>query len=131
MGDKPEEHQGIFVDSDWKEQARREKEELDRQTREEGSGPDRLPDPSILEVIQMVVMQASLGLGGYQDPQTGQVIPPNLALAKHYIDLLALVHAKTVANLDEHEKAVIEGTLHELRMAFVQMAGVGAAPEKP
>lgn len=76
-------------------------------------------------------MQASLGLGGYQDPQTGQVMPPNLGLAKHHIDLLELMHNKLGANLDENEKAIIEGTLHELRMAFVQVAGVGTEPPKP
>jgi hypothetical protein len=54
---------------------------------------------------------------------------PNLAVAKHYIDLLELLLNKTTGNLDENEKALIEGTLHELRMAFVQVAGVGGEPE--
>jgi hypothetical protein len=127
MADEPNETPHIFVDSDWKEQARREKEELDRQTREEPR-PTGLPDPSLGELVQMIVIQASLGFGGFQDPNSGQTIPPNLAVAKHYIDLLDLLLNKTRNNLDENEKAIIEGTLHELRMAFVQLAGVGTAP---
>ena len=130
MADQNEESPHIIVDDDWKAQARREKEELDRQTREE---PARggLPPPSLAEIVQMVVIQASLGLGGFQDPNTGQVVPPNLAVAKHYIDLLELFLNKTASNLDANEKGLIEGTLHELRMAFVQVAGLGSggAPE--
>ena len=130
MADNPEDTPHIFVDSDWKEQARREKEELDRQTREEPA-QGQLPDPSLGEIVHMIVIQASLGLGGFQDPNTGQVIPPNLAVAKHYIDLLDLLLNKTRNNLDENEKAIMEGTLHELRMAFVQVAGVGTAQSRP
>jgi len=132
MANQPEESPHIFVDSDWKEQARREKEELDRQTREEPE-PGHLPEPAMGEIVQMIVIQASLGFGGFQDPNTGQTIPPNLAVARHYIDLLDLLLNKTRNNLDEKERAMMEGTLHELRMAFVQLAGVGAgpAPDKP
>ena len=72
----------------------------------------------------MIIIQASIGLGGFQDPQSGQRIPPNLPTAKHYIDLLELLQAKTKGNLDENEKALLESTLHELRMAFVQATGV-------
>lgn len=130
MADKPEDAPQIFVDTDWKEQARREKEELDRQTREEPAH-GQLPEPSLGEIVHMIVIQASLGLGGFQDPNTGQVIPPNLAVAKHYIDLLDLLLNKTRDRLDENEKSIMEGTLHELRLAFVQAAGVGAAQGRP
>lgn len=109
----------IIIDDDWKEQARREKEEADRNAREEA--PRDIPEPSILEIVQMLVMQVSIGLGGMQDPSTGQMIPPSLPLAKHYIDLVEVLHKKTANNLDENEKKVVEGTLHELQMAFVQV----------
>lgn len=128
MPDQNEDGPHIIVDSDWKEQARREKEELDRQTRETPT-QGGLPTPSLVEIVQMVVIQASLGLGGFQDPNTGQVVAPNLTVAKHYIDLLELLLNKTAGNLDENEKGLIEGTLHELRMAFVQVAGVGSNPQ--
>ncbi|HOA73829.1 MAG TPA: DUF1844 domain-containing protein [Phycisphaerae bacterium] len=115
--DKPR----IIVDDDWKEQARREKEEAERQAREQAQHQQEIPQPSILELVQMIVMQVSIGLGGIQDPATGQPIPPSLPLAKHYIDLLEVLQQKTQNNLDENEKKIIEGTLHELRAAFVQV----------
>ena len=121
----------IIVDSDWKEQARREKEEADRQVREQ-QGQRGLPEPSILELVQMTVMQVSVGLGGMQDPGTGQMVPPNLPLAKHYIDLLEVLKNKTKGNLDEEETKVIDGTLHELRMVFVQIVTeLGQAASQP
>lgn len=119
----------IIIDDDWKEQARREKEEAERQTREEA--PRDIPEPSILELVQMLVMQVSIGLGGMQDPSTGQMIPPSLPLAKHYIDLVEVLEKKTANNLDENEKKVIEGTLHELRVAFVQVVNELRAASAP
>ncbi len=125
----------IFVDSEWKQQAQREKEELDRQTRQPRQ--DQSPaEPSILEIAHILVMQAMAGLGGLQDAQTGQAIPPNLPVARHFIDLLGVLLEKTRPNLTDEERRSIEGTLHELRMAFVQIveqleAGVSAPPSSP
>lgn len=114
----PNEKPRIIIDDDWKEQARREKEEAERQAQQTRK---EMPEPSILELVQMLVMQVSIGLGGMQDPSTGQQIPPNLPMAKHYIDLLEIMQKKTQNNLDENEQKVIEGTLHELRVAFVEV----------
>jgi len=128
----PNEQPRIIIDDDWKEQARREKEEAERQAQESAEHQHEIPQPSILELVQMIIMQVSIGLGGMQDPSTGQPIPPSLPLAKHYIDLLEVLQAKTQGNLDENEKKVVEGTLHELRLAFVQVVNelrsAGAPP---
>ena len=49
----------IHVDSDWKEEAQREKERLaEESSKAQERGP--LPDPSFAEVINMIVMQADL-----------------------------------------------------------------------
>jgi hypothetical protein len=124
--DKPK----IIVDSDWKTEARKEKERLDQESREM-PGMDEIPEASFVEILQMIVMQATIGLGGFQDPQSGQRIPPNLPLARHYIDLLGLLEQKTANNLTEDEKGLVEATLHELRMAFVHLSGAAgqAGPE--
>jgi hypothetical protein len=116
----PNDRPRIIIDDDWKAQAQREKEEADRQAREteEQQG---IPDPSLLELVQMIVMQVSVGLGGMQDPATGQAIPPSLPLAKHYIDLLGVLQTKTAGNLDENEKKIIDGTMRELQSAFVHV----------
>lgn len=127
MADPNDQEPRIFVDTDWKEEARKEKERLDRETRDMPKR-DEIPPPSMVELIQMLVMQISIGLAGMQDPQTGQALPPSLPLAKHYIDLLELLQQKTKGNLDPDEQRVLEGTLHEVRMAFVQVAGGGGTP---
>jgi Uma2 family endonuclease len=82
-------------------------------------------------IADPILAEVSVGLGGMQDPSTGQAIPPSLPLAKHYIDLLEVVQKKTQGNLDENEQRVIDGTLHELRAAFVQVVNelrTAAAP---
>jgi len=76
----------------------------------------------------LIIIQASIGLGGMQDPQTGQRIPAQLPLAKHYIDLLEVLQQKTAGNVTEQEKRLIDGALQELRMVFVQIAGLGTSP---
>lgn len=127
MTDDPGKQPKIIVDSDWKEEARREKEQAERQVSQ--AEAEQIPPPTILELVQMLIMQIQVALGLMQDPQTGRPIPPHLPLAKHYIDLLDLLREKTEGKLEENEKKIIEGTLHELRMAFVQIAGVGSGDE--
>jgi hypothetical protein len=135
MAEDNEQAPKIFIDDDWKEQARREKEEADREVRqaEEAGETGPLPGPHIAEIIQMVTMQATIGLGGFRD-QNGQAIPPNLEYAKHYIDLLELLQNKTRNNLDDQEQRMLTGTLQELRLAFVeiyQAMSRQAAPPPP
>lgn len=122
MAEDNKETPKIIIDDDWKEQARREKEqaaeEAQKAEAEDEGGP--MPGPHLAEIIQMVTMQATIGLGGFRD-QSGQAIPPNLEYAKHYIDLLELLQTKTRGNLDDQEKRMLDGTLQELRMAFVEI----------
>lgn len=121
MAEDNKEAPKIIIDDDWKEQARREKEEVDREARaaeEAEQGP--LPGPHIAEIIQMITVQASIGLGGFRD-QNGKAIPPSLEYAKHYIDLLELLQNKTRNNLDDQEQRILTGTLQELRLAFVEV----------
>lgn len=126
---EPQDDKGrIIVDDDWKAQAQREKEEADRLAREEHEEEGGLPAPSLAEIVQLIIIQASIGLGGMQDPQTGQRIPAQLPLAKHYIDLLEVLQQKTAGNVTEQEKRLIDGALQELRMVFVQIAGLGTSP---
>lgn len=124
MPESNEEQPKIIVDSDWKEEARKEKETLEQQAAED-QGDRQIPDPSIAELIDLIAVQVSMALGGMQDPRTGQQMPADLGVAKHYIDLIALIQEKTKGNLDDEEQKLIDGAVHQLRMLFVQLAGVG------
>lgn len=54
-------------------------------------------------------------------PRGGDSKPEeNLELAKQNIDLLELMHQKTVGNLSPEEKGLLDQLLFELRMRFVE-----------
>jgi hypothetical protein len=120
MSDKEDDTPRIQVDDDWKAEAAREKQKLAEETRDVGRrGP--LPEPVFAEIINMIVMQALLALGGMTTPN-GQQIPPDLDVAKHHIDALALLAEKTKGNLTDDEQKMLDSTLYEMQMRFVQAA---------
>jgi len=62
---------------------------------------------------------AAMNLGGYQDPVSGH-IPKNLELAKQSIDILAIIQEKTKGNLSKEEAELLDTSLYELRMRYVE-----------
>lgn len=115
----------IIVDDDWKAEAQREKEKLEEETKAREQAAAR-PAGGFAELLNMLAMQAVVGLGGMATP-TGERIPPNLETAKHFIDLIEVLDEKTQGNLSEDEKKMMDQTVYELRMIYVQAAS-GAAP---
>ena len=137
MTDKAESGR-IHIDSDWKEEAAREKERLARQEEEERAkaaakgGPTGAPGgvaPTFLELVNLVAMQAAVGLGGFKGPG-GETVPPNPIAAKHHIDLLEVLKEKTEGNLTDDEKRALDGVLYELRMHYVQAASAPPPPSE-
>lgn len=122
--------QKIIIDSDWKDEAASEKARLDEELSKQEASKGPLPEPTILELVNMVVMQASIGLGGYQTP-TGETLPPDSSAAKHYIDLLELLKDKTAGNVTDEESKIIQTVLHELRLAYVQVVSGKVPTDKP
>lgn len=120
MSDEPKK---IIVDDDWKAEAQREKERLTQQTQ----GPEKLPDASFLELLNLIAMQAFAAMGMLATPD-GRRIPPDLEMAKHYVDLLQILEDKTRNNLTPEEKKVMDQVMYELRMRYVQITSSGAAP---
>lgn len=118
-----DEEKKIIVDDDWKNEAKQEKERL----AEETAQPEQIPDASFSELLNMIAMQAVVGMGGMAGPG-GEQIPPNLDLAKHYVDMLQVLETKTKGNLSDDESKLLDQLLYELRMRYVQAAGGGAAP---
>lgn len=125
-----DEDKKIIVDDDWKAQARAEKERLAGEA-EQQPQPGEMPEPSFVELINLVVMQAMAGLGLLAGPG-GERFPPNLEAAKHAIDLLQVLEDKTKGNLTEAESKLLDQVLYEMRMRYVQVAGAsGAAGPQP
>ena len=79
--------------------------------------PGFMPPPASLEMLVLsLAMQAQMELGAGGDPSQ----PPNLPLAQHSIDLLAVLQEKTQGNLSLEEKRLLENSLTELRFRYVQ-----------
>ena len=138
----------LVVDTDWKEQVAREKEQA--QQAAEGSGLESPaedepiaeaavksddaetpaaadategelppPPPATFEVlVSMMFTQAMSMLGQMPDPSTGQPTV-NKLYAKHYIDTLDMLTEKTAGNLSDDESKVLSEALHALRMMYV------------
>lgn len=129
MSDRPA-GGGLYSDSDWKEEAAQEKERLAAQEEQE---PRTVPaaageaPATFVELVDLLAMQAAIGLGGFQGAG-GERIPPNPAAAKHHIDLLEILKNKSAGNLTDDEKRVLDSVLYELRMQYVQAA---TAPPPP
>ncbi|MBF0480345.1 MAG: DUF1844 domain-containing protein [Desulfovibrionaceae bacterium] len=77
-----------------------------------------LPEPSFTTFMLSLASSALVHLGETPDPDSGQYTP-NLALAKHTIDILAMLQKKTSGNLAEEESRVLEHMLCQLRLAYV------------
>ena len=126
---------GLHIDSDWKSEAAKEKEELAEKEAQQplgrGAGGAGAPEANLLEIVNLLAMQAVVALGGYQGPG-GERIAPNPFAARHFIDLLDVLQKKTVGNASEEEAQTLEAVLYELRMQFVQIANAAAAsPPSP
>lgn len=80
------------------------------------------PPPASFEfLIASFIMQAQVQLGMFKMPGTeDEDTQPNLAWAKHAIDLLGVIEEKTKGNLTLEEKRLLENSLTELRFRYVQ-----------
>ena len=132
MSDQPEEKK-IIVDEDWKTQVQAEKEAAKQAKTEEPTetpsdasadspGQDVPLPPASLEIlIGSLATQAMVSLGIFPNPATNEVQRlPNQA--KHLVDMLQVLQEKTEGNRTAEESAMLDDTLHQLRMAYVQIS---------
>ena len=64
--------------------------------------------------------QALLHLGDIESPVSGQV-ERDLGAARHVIDILGILQAKTKNNLEQAEERLLEAVLYDLRMRYVEL----------
>jgi hypothetical protein len=82
-----------------------------------------LPPASFAFLVESILMQTQMHLGLMHFGEKDEGTEPNLALARHSIDLLAVLEEKTKGNLTTEEQRLIENGLTELRFRFVQVSG--------
>jgi hypothetical protein len=136
----------LHIDSDWKREAQAEKERLEREVEAKQAAPKagpagpvpgaaaagaarprgrqgQVPPASFSTLVQTLATQAMMFMSDEHDPQSGQSLR-RLDLAKHQIDLLAVLEEKTKGNLTDEEKSLLDTALYELRMAYVSEASM-------
>ena len=128
MAEEEKQEKKIIIDEDWKKEAKREKEisaakeEAEKEKAQEGQRPSGpLPKGNFAALVSMLTTQTLFALGLLQVKGQDKK-EPDLQLAKYNIDMLETLEAKTKGNLTEPEENVLNNTLNELRMGYVQIA---------
>lgn len=87
------------------------------------SGPEptdpRTPPATFAFLVQTLFTQALMALGRVPNPITKQSLK-NLDTARHFIDTLAMLEAKTRGNLEAEEQRLLEEVQHQLRSLYVE-----------
>lgn len=132
----PDEKPKIIIDSDWKAQAEKEKEQLSVKLGEDKKAPQPapqagaqpgeaeqgqpLPKPDFLNHCASIATQALIFMGAIRHPATGEVeFDP--AQARYLIDTLQVLKDKTKGNLTPKEVETLDGMMGELKMVWVQV----------
>lgn len=87
-------------------------------------GEEKLEDQTSFEMnfsnfLISLSTSVLFNFGDFPDPTT-QKAEKNLPAAKQIIDTISMLKNKTEGNLDEDEKALLDGVLYELRMRYVK-----------
>ncbi|MFZ3115115.1 MAG: DUF1844 domain-containing protein [Syntrophales bacterium] len=77
-----------------------------------------MPEVNFANFIVSLSSTALFHFGEFQDP--AQKVEKNLPAAKEIIDTLVMLKNKTLGNLEEKEKNILEGVLYELQMRYVK-----------
>ena len=132
-----------YVDESWKEQASQEKDVLAKESQQQAGqevpGDDKATGQSqgvqenaeqaqtleinFLNYITSLGFQAMICMGEIPNPATNEV-DKNLDQAKFLIDTLSMRGEKTAGNLNDQEKKLLENSIYELQMKYVQISGV-------
>ena len=128
MTEEKNDKKKIIIDEDWKQQAKKEKEEVaeKEEAEKQEAGQDKrqgpLPQGDMAALVSMLFTQTLFSLGFIQVKGQDKR-EPDLALAKYNIDMLEMLEAKTKGNLSEDEQQAITTARNELRMAYVKVSG--------
>jgi hypothetical protein len=136
MADSPFE---LNIDSDWKKQAQEEKRKLAEEAKQREApppaptparpapspapgrrAPRELPPASFPALVESLARQARLYLGGVAVSEGQGIV--DLDTAKHHLDLLAVLEAKTAGNLDPDDQAALDIALYETHTRFASVA---------
>jgi hypothetical protein len=102
--------------SEDQDQSSAPKERIEGATAEHASGPGAI---DFATFVSSLASAAFMYLGEFDNPETG-ARDPNLDYARHHIDIIQMLHDKTVGNLSADETRLVEAFLAELQMKYVE-----------
>jgi hypothetical protein len=80
---------------------------------------EQLPGVNFATFIFSLSSSALLHFGEIADPSSGEKTR-NLPMAKHTIDILAMLEEKTQGNLTSDEEQLFKNILYDLRMRYIK-----------
>ena len=95
---------------------------------QESVSPEQLNEFLFMQIVMMFQSAAYQHMGKVMNPIT-QKVERDLAQAKNAIDILGMLGEKTRGNLNENENRLLEHTLYELRMNYVDEINKDKASE--
>ena len=87
--------------------------------------PRRHAGPASFDQLVMSLATTAMYQMGLVGNPGDERPPVDLAGAKESIDLLDILQKKTAGNLTEDEAGLLEGSIYELRMVFVELTKAG------
>lgn len=90
-----------------------------------------IPPADFSFLVQSILMQTQMQLGLLHFDEEETPEEPNLPLARHSIDLLAMLQEKTKGNLTVEEQRLLENGLTELRFRYVQVRDEQRKKDEP
>lgn len=81
--------------------------------------PQDMDTVRFFSLITMFASSAYQGMGKIANPVTGKA-EKNLDSAQGFIDILVMLRKKTSGNLSEAEEKILDSTISDLQMNFVQ-----------
>jgi hypothetical protein len=81
-----------------------------------------LPEVTFTAFVMSLNTTALFHLGELADPETGRTAQ-DLMLAKHTVDTLKLLQAKTSGNLSKDEENLLETVIYDLQLRYVKAIG--------
>ena len=142
----------IHIDTDWKKQAQEEKRRLVEEAAKRAPAPTaaavptvssgaavaptarrggaaggrELPPPGFASLVQSIMTQILFYLGELASSSGAGGI--DLDMAKYQLDQLGVLEEKTVNNLTESEKTLLDAALYETRSRFISVASQFLGP---
>ncbi|MBP9853493.1 MAG: DUF1844 domain-containing protein [Candidatus Omnitrophica bacterium] len=105
-----------FIDESWKDSVSKEKEIPAEET--EKDVPFEI---NFLNYITSLGFQALIFLGEIPHPMTNQK-EENIPQAKFLIDTLVMIREKTKGNLEEKEENLLDASIYELQIKFLEVS---------